>query len=82
MAFYALSFQPGDRILTAEAEYAANYVAYLQVCRRTGAVIEVVPNDDTGQLDVAALDRMIDKRVKLIAITWIPTTTPRPRSIA
>ena len=73
MAFYALSFRPGDRILTAEAEYAANYVAYLQVAKRTGVVIEVVPNDETGQLDVAALDRLIDKRVKLIAVTWIPT---------
>jgi selenocysteine lyase/cysteine desulfurase len=73
MAFYALSFQPGDRILTAEAEYAANYVAYLQVARRTGVVIDVVPSDDTGQLDVDALERMIDKRVKLISITWIPT---------
>lgn len=73
MAFYALSFQPGDRILTAQAEYAANYVAYLQVARRSGAVIEVMPNDDTGQLDVAALARMLDKRVKLIAITWVPT---------
>jgi selenocysteine lyase/cysteine desulfurase len=73
MAFYALPFASGDRILTAEAEYAANFVAYLQVARRTGAVIEVVPSDPSGQLDVAALARMIDRRAKLIAITWIPT---------
>lgn len=73
MAFYAQSFKPGDRILTARAEYAANYVAFLQVARRTGATIEVVPDDETGALNPAALDAMIDERVKLIAITWIPT---------
>ncbi|MFO1070602.1 MAG: aminotransferase class V-fold PLP-dependent enzyme [Geminicoccaceae bacterium] len=73
MAFYALPFRPGDRILTARAEYAANYVAFLQVARRTGAVIEVIPDDAAGVLDPAALERMIDGRVKLIAITWIPT---------
>jgi len=73
MAFYSLPFQPGDRILTAQAEYAANYVAYLQVAKRTGAVIEVIPNDETGVLDPRALENMIDERVKLISITWIPT---------
>ena len=73
MAFYAQHFGPGDRILTAEAEYGANYVAYLQVARRTGAIIDVVPSDPTGELDIAALERMIDERVKLIAITWVPT---------
>jgi cysteine desulfurase / selenocysteine lyase len=73
MAFYAFRFREGDRILTAEAEYAANYVAFLQVAKRTGAVIEVVPSDASGELDVHALERMIDERVKLIAITWVPT---------
>jgi selenocysteine lyase/cysteine desulfurase len=73
MAFYALPFRAGDRILTAEAEYAANYVAILQVAKRTGAVIEVVPSESSGELDVGALERMIDARVKLIAITWVPT---------
>ncbi|MET4069458.1 cysteine desulfurase/selenocysteine lyase [Bradyrhizobium sp. S3.2.6] len=73
MAFYALPFRAGDRILTAEAEYAANYVAFLQVAKRTGAVIDVVPSDATGELDIEALERMIDDRVKLIAITWVPT---------
>jgi selenocysteine lyase/cysteine desulfurase len=73
MAFYALPFGKGDRILTAEAEYAANYVAFLQVAKRTGAVIDVVPSDASGELDVGALERMIDARAKLIAITWVPT---------
>lgn len=73
MAFYALRFRAGDRILTAEAEYAANYVAFLQVAKRTGAVIDVVPSDASGELDVEALEHMIDDRVKLIAITWVPT---------
>ncbi|MGY8637989.1 aminotransferase class V-fold PLP-dependent enzyme [Bradyrhizobium sp. 14AA] len=73
MAFYALPFRKGDRILTAEAEYAANYVAFLQVAKRTGAIIDVVPSDASGELDIQALERMIDERVKLIAITWVPT---------
>ena len=64
---------PGDRILTARAEYAANYVAFLQVARRVGVAIEVVPDDRDGVLDPEALRRMIDDRVRLIAITWIPT---------
>jgi selenocysteine lyase/cysteine desulfurase len=73
MAFYSLKFGPGDRILTAEAEYAANYVAFLHVAKRTGAVVEVVPSDAMGELDLEALERMIDRRVKLIAVTWVPT---------
>jgi selenocysteine lyase/cysteine desulfurase len=75
MAFYglALTFRPGDRILTAQAEYGANYVAMLQVARRSGAVIEIIPNAPSGEIDVTALATMIDARVKLIAITWVPT---------
>lgn len=73
MAFYAISFRPGDRILTAVAEYASNYIAYLQVARKTGAIVEAVPNDEYGQISIEALRKAIDDRVKLIAITHIPT---------
>lgn len=73
MAFYALKFEPGDRILTAEAEYAANYVAYLQVAKRTGAVVEVIPSAPTGETSPDALAAMMDDRVKLVSITHVPT---------
>lgn len=71
--FYSLRFAPGDRILTTTSEFAGNYVAYLQVARRTGAKVEVIPDDQDHALDPDALERMIDARVRLIAITWIPT---------
>lgn len=73
MAFYGMTFRPGDRILTAVAEYASNYIAFLQVAKRWGAVVEAAPNDADGQIDAEALRRMIDGRVKLIAITHVPT---------
>ncbi|MCH7943133.1 MAG: aminotransferase class V-fold PLP-dependent enzyme, partial [Proteobacteria bacterium] len=65
--------KPGDRILAAEAEYAADYRACLQRARRDGLIIDVVPSDDSGVLDTDALEAMIDERVGLIAMTWIPT---------
>jgi cysteine desulfurase / selenocysteine lyase len=73
MAFYALPFKSDDRILTSMAEYASNYIAFLQVAQRTGAVVEVIPNDENGQVSVEALQNLIDERVKLIAITHVPT---------
>jgi cysteine desulfurase / selenocysteine lyase len=77
MAFYAIPFKPGDRILTAHAEYASNVIAFLQVAGRTGAVVEVVDDDEHGQLSIADLRRRLEDcgrgEVKLIAITHVPT---------
>lgn len=73
MAFYSFSFKKGDRILTAEAEYASNYIAFLQVAKKQGAVIDVVPNDASRQLSIEALKQKIDSDVKLIAMAHIPT---------
>ena len=73
MVFYAIPFKPGDRILTAQAEYASNYLAFLQVAKRKDIKIDVVPNDASGQISLDALEEMIDEDVKLIAITHVPT---------
>lgn len=73
LAFYSLDFKPGDRILTCVSEYSSNYISYLQMAKKTGAEIVVVPDDKHGQIDVAALERAIDKRTKLVSISHIPT---------
>ena len=73
MAFYSFRFAPGDRILTGRAEYASNWIALKQVADRTGAEIEVVPDDEHGQFDVAALEELLDERVKLVSLVHVPT---------
>ena len=56
-----------------KTQHESNYIAYLQIARKAGAVVEIVPDDETGQLSVEALRQMADERVRLIAVTHVPT---------
>jgi cysteine desulfurase / selenocysteine lyase len=73
MAFYSLTFRPGDRILTSVAEYASNYIAFLQMARRSGVVVDIIPNDAAGRISIEALEGMMDRRKTLVAVTHVPT---------
>ena len=72
-AFGSIPLGNGDCILTSVSEYASNFIPYLQIAKRKGVMVKVIPNDKFGQVDVSALEEMIDDRVKLIAVTHIPT---------
>jgi len=73
-AFYSMRLRPGDQILTGRAEYGSNVLAYWQAARRAGADVVVVPNDEHGQLDVAALERLAGERTALIGVSHVPTS--------
>jgi cysteine desulfurase / selenocysteine lyase len=77
MVFYALAsgFAPGEAVLTSRSEYASNVLGALQVAQRTGARVEVVPDDAHGALSVDALRARLEKGppVRLVAMSWIPT---------
>jgi cysteine desulfurase / selenocysteine lyase len=75
-AFWSLPLRPGDRILTCSVAYASSYVSFLQAERRRGVSIEVIPDDDAGQLSVRALASLLDDGrapVGLVAVTQVPT---------
>jgi selenocysteine lyase/cysteine desulfurase len=83
-AFWSLSLRPGDRILTCTVEYASSYVSYLQAQRRRGVAVEVIPDDEHGQVSIDALARLLDDGdagggdsgrgpVGLVAVTHVPT---------
>ena len=69
-----MPLRPGDQILTGRAEYGSNVLAYWQAASRAGAEVVVVPNDEHGQLDVAALERLAGPRTRLIGVSHVPTS--------
>lgn len=71
MAFHSIPFQTGDRILTCQTEYASNYIAFLQLARRYGLQLEVIPDDESGCFSIQELRRCMDERVKLVAVTHV-----------
>jgi len=82
MAFYAIDFKPGDRILTVEAEYVSNFIAYLHMAKETGVSIEVIPSGEDGKLQIDILEQMIDENVKLISATHVPTNSGLVNAVA
>ena len=73
-AFFSIPFKKGDVILTSRIEYASNYIAYLQMEKRTEAKVIPVDSNDQGEIDIEALQKAIrNEKVKLISITHIPT---------
>lgn len=74
MAFYSLPLQPGDVVLTSTTEYAGNYIPYLQLKQRRGIEIRLIPNDEHGQISLAALETLLaDERIALISLPVIAT---------
>jgi cysteine desulfurase / selenocysteine lyase len=74
MACYAVAdLGPGDRILTERAEYVSQHLAFLQLAKRTGASVEVIDDDEHGQIDLGALAAAMDERVRIVNLVHVPT---------
>lgn len=72
-AFAALpAWRPGDRILVGRHEWGGNLAAMRFKAERAGATLQAIPSDDSGCVDADALEAMLDDRVRLIALTWLP----------
>ena len=61
----------GDEIVVTEAEHHSNIVPWQMMCRRKGAVLRVLPVDDTGHLMVDKLPEILNDRTRILAVTHI-----------
>lgn len=73
LAFAALpQLVAGDRILVGRQEWGGNLSTMQAAAKRAGARIEIIPVNEDGSVDANALAAMIDDRVRLVALTWLP----------
>ena len=61
----------GDEVVVTEAEHHSNIVPWQMMCQRKKAVLKVIPVDDEGHLALDALDRILNDRTRIVAVTHI-----------
>ena len=67
--------EEGDEVLLTELEHHANIVPWQLLRDRIGFKIVVAPIDATGGLDLAALEKLITPRTKLVGVTQLANAT-------
>lgn len=68
----SMYFSAGDRILVGRSEWGGNWAALTHIAKQVGASVEVIPNNEYGEVCTDQLKAMLDDRVKLISLTWLP----------
>ena len=58
----------GDRILVSAMEHHSNIVPWQLIAQATGAIVEPIPVDATGSINMLMFDAMLDARVKMVAV--------------
>jgi cysteine desulfurase/selenocysteine lyase len=62
---------PGDLVVLTEMEHHANVVPWQQLCLEREAELAYVPVTDEGELDLGALDVLLERGPKLVCVAHI-----------
>jgi cysteine desulfurase / selenocysteine lyase len=63
--------RPGDEVVITEMEHHSNIVPWQLLSQRTGATLRWFGITDDGQLDLSAIDDLINEHTKVVALTWV-----------
>src|SRR5687768_7461606 len=63
--------RPGDEVVITEMEHHSNIVPWQLLTQRTGATLRWFGITDDGQLDLSAIDDLINEHTKVVALTWV-----------
>ncbi|WP_439620685.1 aminotransferase class V-fold PLP-dependent enzyme [Gemmata sp.] len=67
--------RPGDEVLITEAEHHSNILPWQTACRKARAVLRAAPVAPDGAVDLDALEGMLSRRTKVVAVTHLSNVT-------
>lgn len=63
--------QPGDEIIVSCMEHHSNIVPWQMLCERKGAVLKVIPINDSGELMLDEYMKLLSSKTKLVAVNQV-----------
>ena len=66
--------QEDDEILITSMEHHSNIVPWQELCKRTGAVLKVIPINENGELMIEEYKNMVSEKTKLISVVHLSNT--------
>ncbi len=63
--------QAGDEIIVTQLEHHSNYVPWKLLCERRGAIFNVVPFDENGDLDLDVYKSLLNEKTRLVAVNHV-----------
>ncbi|MEY4935298.1 MAG: hypothetical protein RIS64_1657 [Bacteroidota bacterium] len=70
-SFVAPRLQDGDEVMISAMEHHANLIPWQQICLQKKAHLKVIPMTEKGTLDFKAFQKMLNQRVKMLAVTHL-----------
>jgi cysteine desulfurase/selenocysteine lyase len=61
----------GDEVLVTGLEHHSNIVPWQLLCEEKGAALRVAPIDDEGEVDMAAFERLLSPRTRIVAVAHV-----------
>jgi cysteine desulfurase/selenocysteine lyase len=74
-ALGALRLKAGDRVLASSSTYVSSALHLLEMRDSHGIVLEVLPADASGQVDLGALETALREPAALVTIAHVPTSS-------
>lgn len=64
----------GDEIIISMMEHHSNIVPWQILCEQTGAILRVIPIDDTGEIILEEYKKLLNERTKIVSIVHVSNT--------
>ena len=66
--------EKNDEILISAMEHHSNIVPWQELCKRTGAILKIIPINDNGEILIDKYSEMVTNKTKLVSVVHLSNT--------